>query len=200
MCCIDDVIEPVGHYAPVEFLVREAMQPWERDEAHALRRAVFCIEQGLFVGDDRDTVDDRAQLLVAMSCIGGMPDQVVGTVRIHEEAPGLWWGSRLAVHAAFRSQGHLGATLIRLAVTRAHAQGAHGFMAHVQAQNEALFHKLHWRTTGTLAIHGRPHVAMQPDFAHYPPCHDPLSGFVSRARSSLPSPAASGRGEGCSRG
>lgn len=200
MCCIDDVIEPFVRYAPVEFLVREAAQPWERDEAHALRRAVFCIEQGIFVGDDRDAVDDRAQLLVAMSCIGGMPDQVVGTVRIHEEAPGLWWGSRLAVHAAFRSQGHLGATLIRLAVTRAHAQGAHGFMAHVQAQNEALFHKLHWRTTGTLAIHGRPHVAMQPDFAHYPPCHDPLSGFVSRARASLPCPAASGRGEGCRRG
>ncbi|WP_219209234.1 MSMEG_0567/Sll0786 family nitrogen starvation N-acetyltransferase [Variovorax boronicumulans] len=199
MCCIDDVIEPVGHYAPVEFLVREAVQPWERDEAHALRRAVFCIEQGLFIGDDRDAVDDRAQLLVAMSCIGGMPDQVVGTVRIHEETPGVWWGSRLAVHAAFRSQGHLGATLIRLAVTRAHAQGAHGFKAHVQAQNEALFHKLHWRTTGTLAIHGRPHVAMQPDFAHYPPCHDPVSGFVSRARASLPCPAASGQ-EGRSRG
>ena len=183
MSCIDDVVDPVVHYAPVEFLVREAAQQWELDEAHALRRAVFCIEQGLFVGDDRDAIDERAQLLVAMSCIGGMPDQVVGTVRIHEASPGLWWGSRLAVHAAFRSQGHLGATLIRLAVTRAHAQGAHTFMAHVQAQNEALFHKLHWRTTGTLAIHGRPHVEMQPELAFYPPCHDPVSGFVSRSRS-----------------
>jgi putative N-acetyltransferase (TIGR04045 family) len=183
MCAIDDIVDPVVHYAPVEFLVREAAQQWERDEAHALRRAVFCIEQGLFVGDDRDAIDERAQLLVAMSCIGGMPDQVVGTVRIHEASPGVWWGSRLAVHAAFRSQGHLGATLIKLAVTRAHAQGAHTFMAHVQAQNEALFHKLHWRTTGTLAIHGRAHVEMQPDFAYYPPCHDPVSGFVSRARS-----------------
>ena len=183
MLCTDDLSELDLHYAPVEYLVREAAQQWELDEAMALRRAVFCIEQGLFVGGDRDAVDAHAQLLVAMSCIGGMPDQVVGTVRIHEAAPGVWWGSRLAVHAAFRSQGHLGATLIRLAVTRAHAQGAHTFMAHVQAQNEALFHKLHWRTTGTLAIHGRPHVEMQPDFAHYPPCHDPVSGFVSRARS-----------------
>ena len=182
MSCIDDVVDPVVHYAPVEFLVREAAQRWERDEAHALRRAVFCIEQGIFVGDDRDDIDDQAQLLVAMSCIGGMPDQVVGTVRIHEASPGVWWGSRLAVHAAFRSQGHLGATLIRLAVTRAHAQGCTTFMAHVQSQNEALFHKLHWRTSGTLAIHGRAHVEMQPDFAYYPPCHDPVSGFVSRAR------------------
>ncbi len=168
--------------APVEFIVRGATVGWERDEAHALRRAVFCIEQGIFVGDDRDPVDDHAQLLVAMSCIGGMPDQVVGTVRIHEASPGVWWGSRLAVHAAFRNQGHLGATLIRLAVSRANAQGCHTFMAHVQQQNEALFHKVHWRTTGALSIHGRPHVEMQPDLAHFPPCHDAASGFVSRGR------------------
>lgn len=198
MSCIDDVVDPVVHYAPTGFLVREAAQRWERDEAHALRRAVFCIEQGIFIGDDRDAIDDHAQLLVAMSCIGGMPDQVVGTVRIHEASPGVWWGSRLAVHAAFRSQGHLGATLIKLAVTRAHAQGCETFMAHVQSQNEALFHKLHWRTTGALTIHGRPHAEMQPDMDFYPPCHDPVSGFVSRARmsSSFPSPSGRGQGEG----
>ena len=202
MSCIDDIVDLVEHYTPTGFLVREAAQRWERDEAHALRRAVFCIEQGIFVGDDRDAIDDRAQLLVAMSCIGGMPDQVVGTVRIHEASPGVWWGSRLAVHAAFRSQGHLGATLIKLAVTRAHAQGCDTFMAHVQSQNEALFQKLHWRTTGTLTIHGRAHAEMQPDLSFYPPCRDPVSGFVSRARlsASLPFPAGTGQGEGSSRG
>ena len=183
MSCIDDVVEPVAAYAPVEFLVREAAQQWEREQAFALRRAVFCIEQGLFAGDDRDAIDDRAQLLVAMSCIGGMPDQVVGTVRIHAPGPSLWWGSRLAVHPAFRSHGHLGATLIRLAVSRAHAQGCRSFLAHVQSQNEPLFHKLHWRSLGELSIHGRPHVEMQADLAFYPPCHDAASGFVSRARS-----------------
>jgi hypothetical protein len=46
------------------------------------------------------------------------------------------WGSRLAVHPAFRSHGHLGATLIRLAVSRAHAQGCRTFLAHVPSQNE----------------------------------------------------------------
>jgi predicted GNAT family N-acyltransferase len=83
MLCTDDLSELDLHYAPVEYLVREAAQQWERDEAMALRRAVFCIEQGIFARDDRDAVDDRAQLLVAMSCNGGMPEQVVGTVRIH---------------------------------------------------------------------------------------------------------------------
>ena len=98
-------------------------------------------------------------------------------------SPAVWWGSRLAVHAAFRNQGHLGATLIRLAVARAHAQGCEKFHAHVQAQNEALFRKLNWRTTGRLSIHGRPHVAMEACLADYPPCHDGASGFISRSRS-----------------
>lgn len=183
MSCIDDIDEPVALYAPVEFLVRAAQQPWEREQAHALRRAVFCSEQGLFGGDDRDAIDDQSELLVAMSCIGGMPDQVVGTVRIHEPAAGLWWGSRLAVHAAFRSQGHLGATLIRLAVSLANARGCQRFLAHVQAQNEPLFQKLHWQSLERLQIHGRPHVLMQAGLGAYPPCDDGASGFVSRARS-----------------
>jgi len=31
-------------------------------------------------------------------------------------------------------------------------------------------------------VHGRPHARMQADLAWYPPCHDPVSGFVTRAR------------------
>lgn len=183
MLCIDDLCELRLDYAPAAFIVREATAGWERDEAHALRRAVFCIEQGIFAGDDRDAIDGHAQLLVAMACIAGMPEQVVGTVRIHAEQPGLWWGSRLAVHPAFRSQGHLGATLIRLAVSRAHAQGCTAFRAHVQVQNVPLFEKLHWQALGQTAVHGRAHAVMAPDLAHYPPCHDAASGFVSRRRS-----------------
>jgi putative N-acetyltransferase (TIGR04045 family) len=193
MLCIDDLSELALGYAPTGFLVREAAQDWEREQAHALRRAVFCIEQGIFAGDDRDEIDARAQLLVAMSCMGGMPDQVVGTVRIHEAAPGLWWGSRLAVHPAFRSLGHLGATLIRLAVCRAHAQGCDTFKAHVQLQNVPLFRKLHWQPFGEAVIHGRPHAEMQPDLACYPPCHDAVSGFVSRGRPALAVPGSTER-------
>lgn len=181
----DVLCELSAAYAPVEYLVREAAQQWERDEAMALRRAVFCIEQGIFVEDDRDAVDQRAQLLVAMSCTAGLPEQVVGTVRIHRGSaadPGEWWGSRLAVHAAFRSQGHLGATLIRLAVSRAHALGCTTFLAHVQQQNVPLFRKLGWQVLDEAVLHGRPHARMQASLERYPPCHDPLSGFVTRAR------------------
>jgi putative N-acetyltransferase (TIGR04045 family) len=178
-------------FTPAEFRVKQATLPWEFREAYALRRAVFCIEQGIFTEDDRDAIDDDAQLLVAESCIGGVSDQVVGTVRIHKEvghsnspdrSPTQWRGSRLAVHAGFRSFGRLGATLIRLAVCSAHAQGCTRFLAHVQLQNEALFQKLHWTTLAIEDLHGRPHALMQADLNQYPPCAQPWNGFVTLAR------------------
>ena len=169
-------------FNPCEFRVKWATTPWEQDEAHRLRRAVFCHEQGIFVGDDRDEIDEHAQTLVALSCIGGMADQVVGTVRIHEAEDGLWWGSRLAVHASFRKHGRLGASLIQLAVSSAHARGARIFLAHVQSQNLELFQRLHWRALREENLHGRPHHLMQASLDHYPPFHDPFTGFVTRSK------------------
>ena len=186
MTCLEALVQPKGPaaapaFVPCEFRVKWAAGDWEHAQARALRRAVFCVEQGVFVGDDRDAVDDRAQALVALSCIGGVPDQGVGTVRIHAAEEGVWWGSRLAVHAAFRQHGRLGATLIRLAVTSAHARGCRLFLAHVQQQNVRLFERLHWRALKPETLHGRPHCLMQADLAHYPPCFDPITGFVTRS-------------------
>lgn len=176
-----DLLAATPEFRPCEFRVSWASTEWQGRQAHALRRAVFCIEQGIFVGDDRDAIDAQAQLLVAQACVGGLPDDVVGTVRIHEVEPGLWWGSRLAVHAAFRHHGRIGATLIRLAVCSAHTRGATRFLAHVQAQNVPLFQRLHWHALGAETLHGRAHERMQADLAYYPPCHDPWAGFVTRA-------------------
>ncbi len=170
-------------FTPCEFRVKWADGAWEIDQARRLRRAVFCVEQGIFVGDDLDVIDQQAQPLVAVSQVGGMPDQVVGTVRIHEAEPGLWWGSRLAVHAAFRHHGRLGAMLIRLAVCSAHARGCHLFLAHVQQQNVPLFEKLNWTCLKAETLHGRPHALMQAQLDQHPPCHDPLWGFATRSRS-----------------
>ncbi len=167
-------------FSPCEFRIKWAESAWERHQAHALRREVFCLEQGLFEGDDRDAIDDRAHLLVAVSCVGGCHDEVVGTVRIHEQAPGLWWGSRLAVTSTFRSVGRIGATLIRLAVSSAHMRGCETFLAHVQTQNVALFERLHWHSLRAESLHGRLHQVMQADLAHYPPCATPYTGFVAR--------------------
>lgn len=185
MLALDRVCELPAAFAPCDFRVKWADSDWERTEARRLRRAVFCVEQGVFVGDDADAVDAQAhvvftQTLVAVSQVGGMADQVVGTVRLHREAD-AWWGSRLAVHAAFRHHGRLGATLIRLAVSSARGLGCERFLAHVQWQNLPLFEQMHWRLLREQTLHGRPHALMQADLDHYPPCTDPHRGFTARA-------------------
>ncbi len=166
-------------FAHSEFRIKFAASRWEREGAHALRRAVFCAEQALFKSTDRDHVDDYAVTIVALSMLGVAEDRVVGTVRIHEEAPGVWWGSRLAVERDFRRIGAIGATLIRLAVSSAHAMGCKSFFANVQAQNALLFQQMHWTLIDRIELHRRPHLKMRADLAHYPPCAAPEIGFVA---------------------
>ena len=185
MIDIDNICELPNQFSPCEFRVKLAETDWEVREAHKLRRAVFCIEQGVFVGDDSDALDDSALPIVAVSCVGGNADQVVGTVRIHSAGDDLWWGSRLAVHPSFRHLGYIGGSLIRLAVCTAHARGARIFLANVQSQNRALFEKLHWRTLKEEIRFGRPHCLMEAGLAHYPPCDNPYAGIVTRARSAV---------------
>ena len=172
------IFEPFERFSPSEFRIKFAASRWEREGAYALRRQVFCEEQGLFE-DDHDAVDDYAITLVALSMLGVAADQVVGTVRIHEDEPGLWRGSRLAVARDCRRVGAIGATLIRLAASSAHAMGARSFLAHVQTQNMALFREMHWESLEEVELHGRPHVKMRADLDFYPPCHAPEVGYVA---------------------
>lgn len=173
---------PVTAFFPPQYLIKWATQDWERRQMWALRRAVFCEEQALFDGDDRDAVDETAIPLVAIACIAGQPDEVVGTVRIHNPEPGVWWGSRLAVAADYRRQGHLGAALIRLAVSSAHARDCHTFLAQVQSRNVPLFRRLHWRSLEEISLHGRPHHLMQADLDWYPPYAEGATGFITTGR------------------
>lgn len=140
-----------------------------------LRRAVFCDEQGLFVGDDRDAIDAHAMMLVARPVTSDAEASddadlgpVVGTVRIHTLAPRVWQGSRLAVAADFRRVGAIGGALIQLAVRSAATLGCDRFVAQVQARNVALFRRLHWESVDTISLHGQPHHLMEADLAHYP--------------------------------
>jgi len=176
------ILEPFVPYRTSEFQVKFATSNWERQEAHALRRAVFCEEQHIFEGDDRDEIDDHATPIVALSMLGVAADRLVGTVRIHEAEPGVWWGSRLAVHEDFRKIGALGATLIRLAVSSANAMGCRTFLANVQVQNGLLFRRMHWDLLDEIEIHGKPHLKMKADLNFYPPCITPKAGFVALAK------------------
>lgn len=176
------IFEPFTAFNTSEYLVKFSTSAWERREAHALRRRVFCDEQAIFAGDDRDATDDYAIPIVALSMMGIAADKVVGTVRIHEEDKGVWWGSRLAVHRDFRAIGALGTTLIKLAVSSATAFGCRTFLANVQSQNELLFRRLHWHVLDEFEIHGKPHLRMQADLDFYPPCRTPEAGFVALPR------------------
>ena len=173
------IFDPFPVFLPSEYRVKFATDTWERREAAALRRRVFCDEQGIFSGDDRDAIDAVAITIVAISSFGVAPHEVVGTVRIHEAEPKTWWGSRLAVAADYRRIGALGTSLIRLAVSSAHAHGCRRFFAHVQSQNALLFQRLHWHTIQETTIHGRRHHFMQADLRHYPPIANAETGFLS---------------------
>ena len=174
--------EAARPFLPGAFQVKFATEAWERAEAARLRRDVFCSEQKLFEGDDRDDVDRIAVPIVALATVAGIPYAVVGTVRIHESSPGVWFGSRLAVDRDHRRVGTLGSALIRVAVSSAHARGCRRFLAHVQSQNASLFHTLHWTTIEEIDLHGRPHHFMQADLAHYPPLDDARTGILALAK------------------
>ncbi|KQT61010.1 histone acetyltransferase [Methylobacterium sp. Leaf456] len=176
------ILDPVPPYRPSHFHVKFAVAPWERRACAALRRQVFCTEQGIFRGDDRDAIDAQAIPICALSTLSGEADAVVGTVRIHEAAPGEWWGSRLAVAPAFRGTAALGAGLIQVAVSSAHARGCTRFLAHVQEKNVALFEALHWDSLDRIDLHGRPHRLMQAELSAYPPMHDPEWGLITLAK------------------
>ncbi|MCJ7872732.1 MSMEG_0567/Sll0786 family nitrogen starvation N-acetyltransferase [Phaeobacter sp. J2-8] len=174
-------LEPRQFQCP-GYYIRAASKPFEASGAAALRQRVFVEEQRIFPDHDRDETDLIATHLVAMSTYAHEADEVVGTVRIHEETPGVWWGSRLAVDQNFRHVGRLGAELIRLAVSTANARGCTRFLAHVQMQNVVLFRRLRWERLEEVMIQNTPHMKMQADLNHYPPCDDPVSGWYHRPR------------------
>lgn len=181
---ISDDLLPAGvpAFRPAAYRIKLADAAWEHRACAALRRQVFCDEQQLFVGDDRDSADDVALPIAAVACVAGIPEQVVGTVRIHQPEHGLWFGSRLAVHADFRGAAWIGSELIRHAVGSAQARGCRRFLAHVQIANVGLFRRLHWHPLETLEVCGQPHVLMWADLEHYPARPEADIGFVCVAR------------------
>lgn len=169
-------------FVPNDYRIKHVTDCWERRGCTELRRAVFCDEQSLFEGSDADAIDDIAIPIAAIACVAAIPERVIGTVRIHESAPEIWYGSRLAVHADFRCIASLGKELIRHAVCTAHARGCRRFLAHVQQQNIPLFRHLHWTLLEMISAHGRPHGVMQADLAYYPPRRESEIALVNAAR------------------
>jgi putative N-acetyltransferase (TIGR04045 family) len=138
---------------------RVARDAGERERHFAIRRAVFCAEQGLFGGgDDHDARDDDPATLHVL----GIEDGVVGgTVRLYPlDDAGLWQGDRLAVVPELRHT-RLGAALVRFAVRSAGDLGGSRRVAMIQLPNVPFFELLGWRADGSVvAFHGRDHQPM----------------------------------------
>jgi len=164
------------------FTCRLARTPGEHRAYFALRRSIFCLEQGLFTGNDRDEHDDGAYPIVCLH----QGARVVGVVRIWETAPGDWWGGRLGVDADFRSAALVGRRLIQTAVGTANAWGASRFRATVQRPNVAFFRRLRWRTLEEIELIGQPHHLMEADLSWYRPTAEvrPPPGGAPDARES----------------
>jgi putative N-acetyltransferase (TIGR04045 family) len=161
------ILEPVAPFRSHDLSFKPATEPWEMRAYRRLRRRIFCDEQALFDLDDGDANDDRATALVALANVAGMPDDVVGVVRIWEQEPGQWWGGRLGTHPAHRGDRTIAPGLIRLAVGTACRRGCRRFHATVQTRNVALFERMSWRVLAMVEVCGRPHALMEADLAHY---------------------------------
>jgi hypothetical protein len=181
------LFDPFPEYRARDFIFKLASTPAELDGYRRVRQLVFCEEQNIFTGDDRDLIDEHALPLICATLIAGMVDEVVGTVRIDQRQPRVWHGGRLCVHPFYRQRTSLcdaarrrnhqplhqgfnsiGAGLIYKAVSTAVALGCDCFLADVQLQNERFFQRLHWTTLETRELHGRTHARMQAELAHYP--------------------------------
>ncbi|HTN82294.1 MAG TPA: MSMEG_0567/Sll0786 family nitrogen starvation N-acetyltransferase [Sorangium sp.] len=150
-----------------------------------MRRAIFCDEQGLFKATDEDERDAAAFAIAAVHAMhpgAREGEEVVGTVRIYEAEPGLWYGGRLGVARAHRKQGVVGRGLVHKAVTTAHGWGCQRFLALVQVANVPFFESIHWRSLEERSYRDHPHHLMQADLASYPPGDEPRPPSGARFR------------------
>jgi putative N-acetyltransferase (TIGR04045 family) len=111
---------------------------------HAVRHRVFVLDQGLFVGNDRDDRDLEPDTLHAVGVDAGA---IVGAVRLYPLAAGYWQGDRLAVLREARVR-HLGALLVRFAVATAGERGGQTMVARIQLPNVRFFEHLGWHADG----------------------------------------------------
>ena len=177
----------------LSFETRVARTAGERVAYFALRRSIFCDEQQVFEGDDRDDCDVTAVPIVCIAGGGDGGPRVVGVVRIWEESPGDWWGGRLGVDPAFRTVGGIGRWLVQAAVGTARAWGAHRFRATVQRANVPFFRRLRWETRAEIDLFRRPHHLMEAALEHYSPTTEArpaVGGDAGRASGSCEVPDA----------
>src|SRR5688500_5677320 len=134
--------------------IRPARTRRERQAALALRRRVFCDEQGVALALERDGRDDEALHVIALR-----EGAVVGTCRLVFDGGTAKLG-RMAVEPAQRGGG-LGAAILAQAVAQARAAGAQRVALHAQARAVGLYERAGFAAQGArFSEAGIEHVRM----------------------------------------
>ncbi len=135
--------------------VRRALDRGELEQALALREQVFCVEQGVELGADRDGLDDYAIQLVAIE-----EGRVIGTCRVlvEDEIGRL---GRMAVEARSRGRG-VGQAILASAERSAREAGARLMRLHAQRYVEDLYAAAGYAPYGEPFVEeGISHVSME---------------------------------------
>ncbi len=135
--------------------VRPAARDAEREAALALRRRVFCEEQGVSAEQELDGHDAGALHLVAVQ-----DGAVIGTCRLLMGGASCTL-SRMAVDPVVRRRG-VGAALLRESDARARSAGATRIALHAQVHVQRLYAVHGYRARGPhFTEAGIEHVSME---------------------------------------
>lgn len=136
-------------------IVEIATEP-DREAAFAIRREVFCVEQGVDAAEEFDGRDPESRLYLARRA-----GTAVGTARLRATGPGEAKIERVAVLASERGK-HIGRALMHRTMADAHAAGIMRIVIHAQCHAEGFYAALGFvRVGGVFEEAGIPHVRME---------------------------------------
>jgi predicted GNAT family N-acyltransferase len=139
--------------------VRRARDPGEVEAALALRREVFCDEQGVTLEDELDGRDDEALHIVALD-----DGVLVGTCRLLVEGDTVTLG-RMAVARAARGRG-LAGELLAEAEARSRELGARRIVMAAQVGARSVYERVGYEPYGDVFLDaGIDHVMMAKELA-----------------------------------
>ncbi len=120
----------------------EAVSPTDRDECLALRRAVFCDEQGVAAELEFDGLDGICRHYLALA-----DDRPVGTARLRPLGEAIVKIERVAVLRPSRRLG-IGLALMQRALADARKEGRETAILHAQSHADAFYRRLGFRQEG----------------------------------------------------
>ena len=139
---------------PREISIADAAGPADMASCFAIRREVFCVEQGVSEALEIDGRDPECRHFILR-----LDGQAVGTARVRPLKPGVAKIERVAILAHHRGGG-LGSALMRHVLASLDAQGLAALL-HAQAHSETFYRALGFSTEGApFAEAGIPHVRM----------------------------------------